>query len=53
MTWKCPNCNSVDEIPLRCRECEIWMCSACWMKHDVEEMKKRGLLQCPCGEEHE
>ena len=52
MDWFCPNCNSKNEIPLKCRDCDIWLCSACWMKHDVEMMKKNGLLICNCGEDH-
>jgi hypothetical protein len=48
----CPNCGSKDELPLKCRECDIWLCTHCWLSHDVKMMKQLGLLECPCGKSH-
>lgn len=45
--WFCTNCNSKNEIPLYCKECKIQICSACWLSHDVEMMKQKGLLVYP------
>jgi len=45
--WNCPNCDRKEEIPLFCKECDIWLCSACWLEHDVKMMKEQGLLKCP------
>ena len=50
--WVCPNCRSKDGLPLFCKECNIHTCSECWLAHDVEMMRKSGLLKCPCGEDH-
>ena len=38
--FKCGNCNKEGGIPLICNGCNIWICSLCWMSHDVEMMKK-------------
>ncbi len=49
----CSRCKEELDFPLYCKECKVWLCSNCWLPHDVEMMKKQGLLMCPCGEEHE
>ncbi len=49
----CSRCKGELDFPLYCKECKIWLCANCWLAHDVEMMKKQGLLMCPCGEEHE
>jgi len=43
----CPSCNSVDELPLLCTKCtpNRWVCSACWLAHDVGEMKRLGVIR--------
>lgn len=49
----CARCGEELDLPLYCRECKIWLCSNCHLSHDVEVMKERGLLKCPCGEDHD
>jgi len=49
---KCSRCRNDLDLPLLCRECNIWLCSKCWLPHDVEMMKRKGLLLCSCGEDH-
>ena len=50
---KCERCGQELDLPLYCKECKIWLCSNCHLSHDVEIMKERGLLLCPCGEDHD